>query len=115
AGDGLDLLAGNPARAEQDRPIALEADDGALESDGAGAAIEHAGDAALEGVDDVARFGRADGAGGVRARRSKRPATGAEELQREAVARNAHGERLKPGARNPRDGAIRCSRQDEGE
>src|SRR5690606_6243485 len=112
---GFYQLTRDAARAEQDGFAILKTDDRALDPDRAGAAIQHARDAPLKSVDDVARLGRADGARGVGARRGERQAAGAEKFERKTVPRHTNGERLKPGAREPRDGAVLSSWQHEGE
>jgi hypothetical protein len=113
AAERSDLLSGDGAVAEDDGPIFVEGDNGALETVGAGAAVEDSVYAAVEPVEDMGGRGGGDKAEEIGAGRSERQAGPLEELPRDGMGGDAETDGGQFGSDNVGD--DRGTRQDERE
>ena len=108
------------ARPQQHRQRAGQVEDGELDADRTGAAIEdHRGSGTAgrrcEFCTDMRRCRRADPAGAVGRRGRDRPSGGAQQSLRDRVRRHAHRHRVEPGARQQRHPAGGTARQHQGQ
>jgi len=93
---------------------------GGFDTDFTGAAIEDHRDvlgqlAAFDMVEDMARIGRADPAGGVGAGRRHRAAGRAQQVESDRMVGNTDRQAVEPGRGQQRDRAVLAARQDQGQ
>ncbi len=112
--DPLDLGARQRPRAQQQRPVEA-GDDGRFEPHRRRPAVDDQLDVPAEVGEHVLRRRRRDMAGAVRRRRHHRVAEGREDLAREAMAGDAHGDAVEAGGGELGDRAIFAPRQHQGQ